>query len=248
MNLTTTSAILLTASVLGIAHGIEPDHAAGIASLTSEAGNSKLSAIVGTCFAVGHVVLVILWILIAYFLLGQTTFPPMIESVGTIVLGLVLILLSGVLGVAGIRTFIHRHEHSHSDDGTNHAHFHLHLPISSKQHKSSSLPSHTHKHMIAEYLKVGIVGALFTLSPPVSMIAFISIIVTNTGQEIVALAVLAYAAAITITMAFIGAGAGAFFALAKGRSERIHAISQIVSAALVFAFGFYFLSQATFPL
>ncbi|UHQ99131.1 hypothetical protein HYG81_26150 (plasmid) [Natrinema zhouii] len=244
MDLTTTSAILLTASVLGVTHGIEPDHAAGIASLTSEAESSKLSAIVGMCFAVGHVFLVILWIIIAYFLLGQTTFPPVIESVGSIVLGLVLILLSGVLGVVGIRTFIHKHEHSHSDDGNNHAHFHLHLPISSKQHRSSSLPSHTHEHTIAEYLEVSIVGALFTLSPPLSMIAFISIIVTDTNQEIVALAVLAYAAAITVTMALIGAGTGAFFALAKGKSDRIHAISQIVSAVIVFAFGFYFLSQA----
>ena len=43
----TVAGALLTAGVLGVTHAIEPDHVAGIASLTGRYGDSRLSALVG---------------------------------------------------------------------------------------------------------------------------------------------------------------------------------------------------------
>ena len=56
MELTVGAGALLTAGVLGTTHGIEPDHVAGIAALTHEAADPKLSALVGGCFAAGHAI------------------------------------------------------------------------------------------------------------------------------------------------------------------------------------------------
>ena len=111
-----TTTVLFTAAVLGVTHGIEPDHAAGIASLTSDTGEAKRSALVGGCFAAGHVLLILVWIGVAYLFFGATSVPEATEAVGTIVLGMVLVLLGGVLGVTGARTFVHTHGHSHASD------------------------------------------------------------------------------------------------------------------------------------
>jgi ABC-type nickel/cobalt efflux system permease component RcnA len=249
-----TTTVLFTAGVLGVTHGIEPDHAAGIASLTSDTGEAKRSALVGGCFAAGHVLLILVWIGVAYLFFGATSVPEATEAVGTIVLGMVLVLLGGVLGVTGARTFIHTHGHSHaSDEGDqrhHHRHLHLHSPLSgdhgetSHDHDASETATHTHEHTVRSYLEVGVVGALFTLSPPLSMLAFVSIVVRNTGIEGAILAVAIYAITIVTTMASIGGGVGFVFGAASERSERAHASLQVGSAAIVFALGCYFLAQA----
>ena len=270
-----TTTVLFTAGVLGVTHGIEPDHAAGIASLTSDTGEAKRSALVGGCFAAGHVLLILVWIPVGYLLFGATSVPEATETVGTIVLGVVLVLLGGVLGVTGARTFVHTHGHSHaSDEGDRrhrHRHLHLHSPLSGNHrgssrdrgrghdhghthddghehdHDASETPAHTHEHTVRSYLEVGVVGALFTLSPPLSMLAFVSIVVGNTGIEGAILAVAIYAVTIVTTMASIGGGVGFVFGAASERSERAHASLQVGSAAIVFALGCYFLAQALPP-
>ena len=57
----------------------------------------------------------------------------------------------------------------------------------------------------------GVVGALFTLSPPLSMIAFAATLFPA-DPELVAVAVAAYAVVITATMSALGAGVGALVA------------------------------------
>lgn len=88
-----------------------------------------------------------------------------------------------------------------------------------------------------EYLKIGIVGAAFTLSPPISMIAFISVVMTQADLPLLTGSVLIYAGTIVATMAFLGGGAGTISRLFKKRGRRVHAVSQIVASALVFAFA-----------
>jgi ABC-type nickel/cobalt efflux system permease component RcnA len=284
MEVEAASAVLFTAAVLGVTHGIEPDHAAGIASLTSETGDSKRSALVGGCFAAGHVALVLVWIGVAYLLFDATSVPAVTERIGTIVLGIVLVLLSGLLGVTGARTFVHTHGHSHTaddrSDRNRHRHFHLHSPFSSESdgtaghgsharddsdhgrghdhnhdgpdhdgpdhadHDRSGTAAHAHDHTVRSYLKVGLVGALFTLSPPLSMLALVSVIIGNVGTEGVLLAVSIYAVAIVATMASVGGGVGFVFGAARKRSERVHASLQMASAAIVLALGAYLLWQA----
>ncbi len=224
--------LFVSAGVLGVTHGIEPDHVAGITALTHEASDPKLSALVGGCFAIGHALLVVLWIVIAYLLFGATSFPPMLEQLGLLVVGSILALLSLYLGVSGTRRLLHRHEHDHGDG--RHAHVHVHLPISARS-GSDDHGDHGHEHGVLEYLKIGTVGALFTLSPPVSMIAFISVVMSNRGGPLVAAVVAAYTVSIVVTMAVIGGGAGSLFRFTKQKGAHYHAIFQIVAAVLVLA-------------
>lgn len=225
---------LLTAGFLGVTHGIEPDHVAGIAALTHDAEDSLLSALVGSCFAAGHALLVVVWIVVAYALVGSTSFPPVFEQFGTLFVGIVLGLLSLYLGVTGARKLVHRHRHDHGN-GT-HSHYHHHLPAFLRF--GSGLESeHTHDHTTIEYLKIGTVGALFTLSPPVSMIAFISVTVSGGGVPLLAGIVAAYTLTIVATMAAIGGGVGSVFRFSKARGERLHAISQVVASVVVLGFA-----------
>lgn len=203
---------LATAGVLGVTHAIEPDHVAGISSLTSQYGDSRLSAVVGACFSLGHVALVIVWLGVGYLLLGATSFPPVFDLIGTAGVVVLLGLLGGLLTVGGVRSIVHAHEHDHGD--RSHSHPHLHLAVLDPHTRGGS--DHDHEHGVSRYLATGLVGALFTLSPPLSMIAFSSTLIPQYGASVVALAVAAYALAITTTMSAIGAGVGSVLGFADG--------------------------------
>lgn len=217
---------LAWAGVLGVTHAVEPDHVAGISSLTSRYGDPRLSALVGACFSAGHVALVVGWLGVGYLLLGKTEFAPVYEHVGTLGVAVVLGVLGSVMAVGGLRTVLHGHAHEH--DGEVHSHSHLHLPlIGSGGHshadghgdhehhghadEGEDAPAHEHDHGVVRYLKTGLVGALFTLSPPLSMIAFAATLFPDQGVGAVALSVVVYAVAITVTMSAIGAGVGSLF-------------------------------------
>ena len=238
MDLPIGGGLFLTAGILGLTHGIEPDHVAGITALTHDAGDPKLSALVGGCFAVGHAILVVLWIALAYILFGVTSLPPVFEQFGLLFVGIMLSVLSLYLGVTGTRKLLHKHEHDHGD--RLHTHFHIHLPSSiqpgASGHSEHSY-GHDHGHGVVEYLKIGTVGALFTLSPPVSMIAFVSVAMSESGETVMIGIVAVYAVSIIATMAVIGGSAGSLFRLSKAKGERFHAISQIVASMLVLAFA-----------
>jgi hypothetical protein len=233
---TTVVAALATAGALGITHAIEPDHVAGISSLTSEYGDSRLSALVGVCFSLGHVALVVAWLGGAYLLLGRTEFPAVYDTVGTLGVGIVLGVLGGAMAVGGLRRVVRSDEHDH-DDHT-HSHPHVHLPV-------PGFDAHTHDHDTVSYLKTGLVGALFTLSPPVSMIVFSSTLLPDYGPSVVALAVVAYAATITATMGLVGAGAGALFGLTTERGRTLHGGAQFVAGVVVVGLAVSLLTDAT---
>lgn len=221
--------MLAAAGVIGITHAVEPDHVAGISALTEGAADRRLSALVGACFGLGHVVLVVGWIVGATLLLGETSLPPVVETVGLVVAGVVLVGLGGALGVSAARRLVHAHEHQH--DGQAHVHFHLHLFGGHERDE----PTHHHDHTVFEYLKVGTVGALFTLSPPLSMIAFVSVVLANATPAVVVPVVVAYAVSITLTMGLVGYGSGTVFRLARDRGPRTHAALQLAVAGIVFA-------------
>ena len=225
---TTVTAALVTAGVLGVTHAIEPDHVAGISSLTSEYGDSRLSALAGACFSLGHVALVVAWLTVGYVLLGQTEFPALFDAVGTLGVGVVLGLLGGSMAVGGLRRVVRTDEHDHGDHTHSHPHVHLPLPgLGSHDHDSD------HGHGAVSYLKTGLVGALFTLSPPVSMLVFSSTLFPDFGATVVALAVVTYGLTITVTMSLLGAGAGALFGLTHERSAAFHGVAQLVAGLAV---------------
>lgn len=242
MEVTAIIGVLATSAVLGVTHGIEPDHIAGISALTHEASSAKLSAIVGTCFAVGHMLLVVLWVAVVYWILGTTSFPRVFETVGLVVVGIVLVLLGGVLGITGMQKLLHCHGHSHSDTEY-HAHYHVHVPGPLRRLNVFGTDEHSHEHTLGEYLKISIVGALFTLSPPLSMIAFLSVFLPSSHSGLMVPVVVTYGVAITLTMTLIGGGVGTFFRLTRAKDEAIHAASQVGAAALISLLGGYIFWQ-----
>ncbi|MFT4880051.1 MAG: nickel/cobalt exporter [Natronomonas sp.] len=248
---------LVTAGVLGVTHAIEPDHVAGISSLSSRYDDARLSALVGVCFSAGHVMLVVAWLTLASLVLGQPSFPESLTTLSTLTVTVLLAAFGLLLTVQGYRAAArthtrdghgdggdgdyphqHKREQTHHDDHDGHprgagaADPHLHFPL---------VDSHSHDHTTRAYLKTGLVGALFTLSPPLSMMAFAGTLLSTYGPGVVALAVLAYAASITLTMGAVGAGVGTALRL-FGRNRRASAAVRVVTgvgvtgfAAVVFA-------------
>jgi hypothetical protein len=223
---TTVVAALVTAGALGVTHAVEPDHVAGISSLTGEYGDSRLSALAGACFSLGHVALVVAWLVVAAVVLDRTGFPPVYDAVGTVGAGLVLGALGAGMTVGGLRTVVRTDEHDHGD--VTHSHPHLSLPLLGGDGSD-------HDHGAVAYLKTGLVGALFTLSPPVSMLVFATTLLPDYGGGVVALAVVAYAVTITATMSLLGASAGALFALANDRGYTVHGAARVVAGVAVTA-------------
>lgn len=213
------SGALVTAGLLGVTHAIEPDHVAGISSLTSRHADSRLSALVGACFSVGHVVLVVLWLGVGYLLLGRTDYAPVFDVVGTLGVALLLGTLGVAMVVGGFRSVRYAHEH----DG--HAHGHVRLP-------GLGRAAPDHDHGVRTYLETGLVGALFTLSPPLSMIAFAATLFPAYGGGVVALSVVVYAVGITVTMSALGAGVGTVFDAATV-SERAHGLVRVLAGVVV---------------
>ncbi|MFB6307780.1 MAG: hypothetical protein ABEH35_00480 [Haloarculaceae archaeon] len=225
---------LATAGLLGVTHAIEPDHVAGISSLTSEYGDSRLSALVGACFSLGHVALVVAWLAVGYLLLGMTDYPSIFDTVGTLGVAVLLGLLGALMVTGGLRRVLHTHEHDHGD-GTSHAHPHLHLPVVGSG-GGHGRDGHDHDHTIGAYLTTGVVGALFTLSPPLSMIAFASTLFPTYGGGAIALSVVVYAVGITLTMSAIGAGVGTVFGMTQ-MSDRTYGAARAVAGVAVIGFA-----------
>ncbi|MFB6302530.1 MAG: hypothetical protein ABEH78_06685 [Haloferacaceae archaeon] len=218
---TTVLAALATAGALGVTHAVEPDHVAGISSVTGEYGDSRLSALAGACFSLGHVALVVAWLAVAAVVLGETEFPPVYDAAGTVGAGLVLGILGAGMALGGLRTVVRTDEHDHGD--VTHSHPHVRWPLLGDDHA----------HGVVAYLKTGLVGALFTLSPPVSMLAFAAALLPDYGASVVALAVVAYAVTITATMSLLGAGAGALFGLLRDRGRTVHGAARIVAGVAI---------------
>lgn len=209
---------LVSAGLLGVTHAVEPDHVAGISALTRRHADARRSTLAGVCFAVGHVALVVVWVLLGYLLLGRSSYPPLFDSLGAIGVGVLLGLLGATTTLGGLRRLRHVHDHERG------AVVHRHSPLHGTRGGSAD---RGHDHGAASFVTTGIVGALFTLSPPLSMIAFASTVVPAYGPRAVALAVGVYAVAIVGTMGLLGAGVGALSRRVGGASDRTHGAVQL---------------------
>lgn len=238
---------LATAGALGFTHAIEPDHVAGISSLTTDGGKGRLPALIGACFSLGHVVLVVAWLVVGYLVLGRTEFPPVLRTGGTIVVAVVLGVLGCVTALRGIRAIRRSYVHDHDGDSPPHPHLgtgrptvatraHDHVPV------GYFLPAvadeeEGHAHGILPYLATGLVGASFTLSPPVSMIVFATTLFSTYDGRAVVLAVLAYAVGIVATMSLVGAGVGVCLDRASASRRRAAAARAVVGVAVTAVAG-----------
>lgn len=221
--------VLAAAAILGITHGFEPDHAAGISALTTDADGWTHAAFVGGSFAVGHVVVVLAWVAVLTAVGRVATAPPAVfDAVGTTLAGLVLFGVACVLAAKGSRRVRGLQVRSVPTPvpgsvgrTVSHARSHLH---------------HSHDSY-GDYLRTGVVGSLFALSPPVSMLALVSTVIPTGGLHGALAAVAVYALAITSTMSVIGGGLGELFSVVRGRGERVHAAFELVTSVVVLGFA-----------
>lgn len=264
--------VLATAALLGLTHAVEPDHVAGIAALAGGELGSRRAALAGACFAVGHVALVVAWVIGGYVLLSSTGFPEMVDALGTVVLGAVLSLLGAGMGAAGARSLIRREAHYHPETDVRHTHHVLRLPRGGRRRSASfetnpnhnhpnvdldpppggdpsttsstdAGVSHDHGHGPRSYLKLGLIGAVFTLSPPLSMLAFITGVLPA-GAAAVGLGVIAYGIAIISAMTVVGISMGAAGRVIRDRGARVHATVQLASGVVIGGFGLHVIATA----
>ncbi|MFB6220014.1 MAG: hypothetical protein ABEH90_01125 [Halolamina sp.] len=236
--LETGAGLLVTAAVLGVTHGLEPDHAAGIMALTDDADGWVHAAFVGGTFASGHVLVVLAWVAVLSVVgRGADAAPGVFDALASVVPGVVLAGAGVLLVARGIRRL------RGSSGGT------LVAADGGAANRSAVTRlfdlAHGHVHRphdgATDYIRTGVVGSLFALSPPVSMLALVSTVVPSAGIEGAAGAVVVYAAVITLTMAAVGGGIGETFAFLRGRGRRIHAALELTTGGFVLWFAAHLL-------
>ncbi|MFC4451705.1 hypothetical protein [Halorussus aquaticus] len=226
MSLLATLGVFGAAVVLGVTHGLEPDHAAGISALTSETDSRGHAAFVGASFAVGHALIVVAWVaLLSALGASASAAPEALGTVGSTLAGVVLGAIALLLGVTGVRRLRGLPPEPRSADASDPT-----GRVLAAVH--SRLSHHTHETR-TDYLQTGLVGSLFALSPPVSMLAFVSAVVPTAGVASAAGAVAAYALSITVTLALVGGGVGTFVAFTRNRGRRVHATFEIAASAAI---------------
>jgi nickel/cobalt transporter (NicO) family protein len=138
---------------LGFLHGLGPDHLMAIAALSvassSHGGTRRPRPFrVAVGFALGHALLLLVGAVLV-FLLGWSI-PAIVEQVGEIVGGALLIVL-GVLTILVARgSRLYGHSHAHGEPAHTHWHFHFGHPA---RHDASG-----HSHV------PGLLGAVFAIS------------------------------------------------------------------------------------
>ncbi|WP_255196112.1 hypothetical protein [Halorarius litoreus] len=202
--------LLVTAALLGVTHAAEPDHVAGVVGLTGDTARSN-AAVVGACFATGHAVLVVVWLGLATLVFDRL--PALTSAFGATALGAVLLFTGGLLAADALR--------SRQTDGHAHAH-----PVLARTDGGTR-----------RLLAFGIVGALFTLSPPLTMLGFVTAVVPTAGAGGAWLAVAAYAVAIVLAMSTIGAVGSTAVRWLGGRNERYAVAGKLVAALVLVSLG-----------
>lgn len=210
--------LLVAAALLGLTHAVEPDHVAGIAALASDAGRRR-AALVGGCFAAGHVALVLVWVLLGSVVSSRLPATSTLDRFGSLVLGLVLLAVAGLTAAGGLRRLRGRSSHTH-------VHGRLGLTATDGGQRGAR-----------EYLGLGVVGALFTLSPPLSMLALVTAVLPTVTLEGALFAVLAYAVGIVLAMTLVGGLAGSLFDTLAGYGTRLHAGAQFLAAGVLAVVG-----------
>lgn len=235
--------LFVAAAVLGVTHGFEPDHAVGISALTTDAHEWRHAALVGGCFAVGHVVIVLVWVAVLTAIgLSAGGVPGVVERAGSLLPGGVMLGVGGLLAVTGTSRLRHGAEGQGDTLGTRlatrltaHGHSHEHAPADGHAVERAVHGGYR------RYLRTGVVGSAFALSPPVSMLALVSTVLPTVGLGGAVSAVAVYAATLTTTMSLIGGGLGEAFVRVGERSYRAHAAVELLTSVVVLGFAVHLL-------
>lgn len=202
--------VVATAALLGATHAVEPDHLAGIVGVSGGAGGPR-GALVGAWFATGHVALVVGWLALGTVFLDGL--PGGTGLFGDAILGIVLLATGTLVGRDAVRTTRGR--------GNDHA-----TPLFARADGGSF-----------RLLGFGLVGAAFTLSPPLTMLGFLTGVLPRVGATGAWAAVGTYAVVIVATMAAVGAGGGTAVGSLASRDRRLAAGGKAAAACILAGLG-----------
>lgn len=205
--------VVATAALLGATHAVEPDHLAGIVGVSGGAGGPR-GASVGAWFAAGHVVLVVGWLALGTVFLDA--FPAGTGPVGDATLGIVLLATGTLVGRDAVRTY-------RATTPGRHAHT---TPLFARADGGS-----------VRFLGVGLVGAAFTLSPPLTMFGFLTGVLPRVGATGAWAAVGTYAVVIVTTMAAVGAVGGAGVGSLASHDRRLAAGGKAAASCVLAGLG-----------
>lgn len=207
------SGVIATAALLGASHAVEPDHLAGIVGVPGGAGGTR-GAAVGAWFALGHVVLVVGWVVLGTVVLDGL--PEGIGRLGDGILAVVLLATGTLVGRDGVRTYRAttpgRHDHV--------------APLLARTDGGSD-----------QFLVVGLLGAAFTLSPPLTMLGFLTVVLPRVGPAGVGMAVGTYAIAIVATMTAVGVVGGTAVGSLGGLDRRLAGTGKLGAACVLAGLG-----------
>lgn len=206
--------VVATAALLGATHAVEPDHLAGIVGVSGAAGGPR-GATVGAWFAAGHVALVAGWLALGTVLLDGL--PAGTGPVGDATLGLVLLATGTLVGRDAVRTY----------RATVRGRGHDHAPPFPARADGGSV----------RFLGVGLVGAAFTLSPPLTMLGFLTGVLPRVGATGAWAAVGTYAVVIVTTMAAVGAVGGAGVGSLASHDRRLAAGGKAAASCVLAGLG-----------
>ena len=139
---------MLTAFLIGMAHALEADHLAAVASFSVRGKSVREIVRRGVSWGIGHSITLFV-LVVPLFLLGGAI-SPRLESGMESLVGVMLIALGLRLIWVLRRDRVHVHVHSH-DDGERHVHVHSHkddpVPHAASPHDHSHAPAFSRRSL-----------------------------------------------------------------------------------------------------
>lgn len=208
--------------LLGLQHGLGPDHLAAVTSLIARGGGARRASWVGLQFGLGH--MGVLGFACLLSLLCKLSIPPGFDRIAEIAGGIVLILMGLWMtrDLCGVQVYAHRHRHEH--DGSAHEHVHLHVGDPDAPHPAQ----HGHPHAATLF------GGLFAFSGARAMLTMVVFLMAKLPSlpALVAYVVL-FGAGIIFSMSLYGALVSRFYKLAARHELVFRAVTVLTILATV---------------
>lgn len=216
--------ILMIGFILGIKHGIEPDHIIAVSTIASHSKKLWRSSLAGLFWGIGHTAT----LLVAGFVL--ILFKNEIPKIWAMSLEFTVGIMLVYLGIAAILPYkkkkIHVHKHEH--DGDQHKHFH--------SHQQSTEHNHEHKNIL--YFKSLFVGLVHGLAGSAAMAVLTMSTVKSVGEGI--LYILIFGAGTVSGMLIFTTIIGIPFVI-NAQKIRINKTLARVAGAVSTIYGFYYM-------
>ncbi|WP_324753417.1 hypothetical protein [Roseovarius sp. Pro17] len=159
--------ILMVGFVLGMAHALEADHLAAVASFSVRGKSAREILKLGVSWGLGHTITLFLTV-VPLFLLGMVI-SETVEARLEAFVGAVLVFLGLRLIWRLWKDRVHVHVHTH-DDGVQHVHVHSHKD----EPRAHALSDHAHRHKSAVSWQSMLVGLVHGVAGSAALLLYVT--------------------------------------------------------------------------